>query len=96
MDYEQSTTHSHTCARGATNTYIPVVRQTQQSLELRLDLDDHHGKKGARQLHAAVGFGEALLLRRQGLDGVAELGGRGDGLQNQGHLCKIELQDTCT
>jgi len=63
-----------------------VVGQVEQPLERGLDLDHQHAEEGARELHAAEGLAEALLLRRERLDRVAELLGRGDGLEHQRDL----------
>mmetsp|Transcript_24747 Transcript_24747/g.73351 ORF Transcript_24747/g.73351 Transcript_24747/m.73351 type:complete len:434 (-) Transcript_24747:51-1352(-) len=50
-----------------------VVGQLEQRLELRLELDDEDAEDGPLELHRAVRLGEALLLRRQARDRVAEL-----------------------
>jgi hypothetical protein len=60
-----------------------VVGQLEQLLQLRFDLNDTQRKQRALELHAADRFGEALLLRRETLDGVAERFRRGHLLQQQ-------------
>mmetsp|Transcript_16499 Transcript_16499/g.46092 ORF Transcript_16499/g.46092 Transcript_16499/m.46092 type:complete len:376 (-) Transcript_16499:3422-4549(-) len=53
-----------------------VAGEPEQRLQLRLDLHDANAEHGRFQLHAAECLREALLLRRERLDGVLELLGR--------------------
>mmetsp|Transcript_4516 Transcript_4516/g.13674 ORF Transcript_4516/g.13674 Transcript_4516/m.13674 type:complete len:640 (+) Transcript_4516:1502-3421(+) len=71
-----------------------VVGQLEQRLELRLELDDEDAEDGPLELHRAVRLGEALLLRRQARDRVAELRRRRQRLEHQRDVDRVlVLQD---